>query len=126
MWKGRSPRCWKEPWRRYRHLVRTCLLKYTLLRKKLRSLGFFRKIGTRHVGKFRLRGFRARASPRRDIELWVADRIQADLLILALRDLQIKGGALAVDENRSRVQQLLAGAIVAGEAAHHAKGEEIL
>ena len=45
-------------------------------------------------------------------------------LVLALGDLQIEGGTLTVNHNRPRVQQLLAGAIVRGEAAHHAEWEE--
>jgi len=47
-------------------------------------------------------------------------------LVLALGDLQIEGGALAVHHNRSRVEQLLARAIVAGKAVHHPEGKEEL
>ena len=48
------------------------------------------------------------------------------MLVLALGDLQIEGGALVVNHYRTRVEQLLAGAIVGGEAMHHAEGKEEL
>src|SRR5271165_2508067 len=44
--------------------------------------------------------------------------------VLAFGDLQVEGGAFAINHNRSRVQQLLTGAIVRGEAAHHAEWKE--
>ena len=47
-------------------------------------------------------------------------------LVFALGDLQVQAGALAVDYHRSRVEQLLAGAVIGGEATHHAEGEEEL
>src|SRR5271166_964362 len=46
--------------------------------------------------------------------------------VLALGDLQIQGGTLAINDNRSRVEELLTCAVVGGEAAHHAEGEEEL
>src|ERR1035437_6298114 len=45
-------------------------------------------------------------------------------LVLAFGDLQIEGGTLAVDHDRSGVQQLLTGTIVGGEAAHRAEWKE--
>src|SRR5271166_6353727 len=46
--------------------------------------------------------------------------------VLAFGNLQVEGGAFAVDDHRSRVDQLLAGAVVAGETAHGAEGKEEL
>ncbi len=58
-------------------------------------------------------------------KLWPAFS-QAEWLVLALSDLQIEGGALAIDHDRSGVEQLLASAVIGCEAMHHAVGKEEL
>src|SRR5271167_915782 len=47
-------------------------------------------------------------------------------LVLALGDLQVQRGALAVNHYRSRVEQLLASTVIGSEAAHHTIGKEEL
>ncbi len=57
----------------------------------------------------------------------IADKRQAKSISMAgaaLGDLQIEGYAFAVDEHRSRVQELLPGAIVLLVAAQRGKGKE--
>ena len=46
--------------------------------------------------------------------------------VLAFSDLQVESGAFSVDHYRSGVDELLAGAVVAGKATHRAEGEEEL
>ena len=46
--------------------------------------------------------------------------------VLSFGDLEVQGRAFAVDDYRSGIEQLLASAVVTGEAPHHAEGEEEL
>ena len=53
-------------------------------------------------------------------------RLLIPALVLALRDLEIKSGTLSVNHDGPGVEKLLAGAVIVGEAAHHAEREEEL